>query len=162
RIYGSYYTVLYQEASARSNFNSLQSSLRLRSFHGVDSAVNYTWSHSIDDASDGEDFTPNQAQPNNSFNNHADPGNSSFDIRHRFTWTFSYEFPKANGRYKMITDGWGFNGVVTLQTGQPFHLNYNFEGDYDGSGNGFGRPDVVGPARYNQNDPFNFLDLSAF
>jgi outer membrane receptor protein involved in Fe transport len=162
RQYSQYYTVLYQEASASSVYNSLQNSLRLQNWHGIQSTVNYTWSHSIDDASDGEDFTPNQAQPNNSFNNAADRGNSSFDIRHRFTWNFIYEFPKMGGHYKMLTDGWGINGVTTLQTGQPFQLNYNFEGDYDGSGNGFGRPDVVGPVRYNQSDPFNFLDLSSF
>ncbi len=42
----------------------------------------------------------------------------------------------------------GFNGVVNLQDGQPFQLNYNFEGDYSGSGEGFDRPDVVGPIRY--------------
>jgi len=35
-----------------------------------------------------------------------------------------------------------------LQDGQPFQLNYNFEGDYSGSGEGFDRPDVVGPIRY--------------
>lgn len=162
RSYTSLFYILYQEASASSGYNSAQTSLRLHNWHGVESALNYTWSHSIDDASDGEDFTPNQAQPNNSFNARLERGNSSFDIRHRFTWNFIYELPKMDGRYKMITDGWGVNGVITLQTGQPFHLNYNFEGDYDGSGNGFGRPDVVGAVHYNQSDPFNFLNLSAF
>ena len=162
RIYSNYYTVLYQEASADSNYNSMQTSLRLHGFHGLQSTLNYSWSHSLDNASDGEDFTPNQAQPNNSFNEQPEWGNSSFDIRHRFTGNFIYEFPKTNGRHKMLTDGWGINGVATLQTGQPFQLNYNFEGDYDGSGNGFGRPDVVGPAIYNQSNPFQFLNLSSF
>jgi len=41
-------------------------------------------------------------------------------------------------------------------------LNYNFEGDYDGSGEFFGRPDVVGAIKYNQSDPNNFLDLTSF
>ena len=41
------------------------------------------------------------------------------------------------------------NSTVTLQSGQPFQLNYNFEDDYSGSGNGFDRPDVVGPIVYN-------------
>jgi hypothetical protein len=47
-----------------------------------------------------------------------------------------------------VKNGWGFNGGVNLQDGQPFQLNYNFEGDYSGSGEGFDRPDVVGPIRY--------------
>ena len=47
-------------------------------------------------------------------------------------------------------------------SGHPFHVNYNFLDDYDGSGEFFGRPDVIGPVRYNRSDPFRFLDLSAF
>jgi hypothetical protein len=51
---------------------------------------------------------------------------------------------------------------VTIQAWQPFHLNYNFEDDYDGSGEFFGRPDVVAPIKYNRSDPRNFLDLTSF
>jgi len=50
--------------------------------------------------------------------------------------------------------------VVSLQDGQPYQLNYNFEGDYSGSGEGFDRPDVVGPIRYGSG-PFG-VDLSSF
>ncbi len=162
RAFSSLFYMLYQEAAASSGYNSLQGSLHVNDWHGLQSSLSYVWSHSIDNASDGEDFTPNQAQANNSVNLRAERGNSSFDLRHRFTWNFVYEFPNSKGHYKMITDGWGLNGVVSLQTGQPFHLNYNFEGDYDGSANGFGRPDVVGSIHYNKSDPFNYLDLSAF
>jgi len=51
---------------------------------------------------------------------------------------------------------------VTLQSGQPFTLNYNAEDDYSGGGDGYDRPDVVGPVVYNYHDPLNFVDLSAF
>ena len=60
-----------------------------------------------------------------------------------------------------LKNGWGVEGVLNLQDGQPFHLNYLFEGDYSGAGEGFDRPDVVGPVHYGSL-PFNFLDLSAF
>ena len=50
----------------------------------------------------------------------------------------------------------------TLQSGQPFNLNYNFEDDYSGGGDGFDRPDVVGPIVYNKRNPANFLQLSSF
>ncbi len=152
----------YQESSANSNYHALQTSLRVQNWHGFGSMVNYVWSHSIDDSSDGEDFVPNQAQPNNSTRPGTERGNSSFDIRHRFTWNLMYELPKWKGSWSKLTDGWGINTVTTLQSGQPFHMNFNFEGDYDGSGEGFGRPDVVGPIRYHPGDPANFLDLSSF
>jgi hypothetical protein len=54
------------------------------------------------------------------------------------------------------------NGIVTVQSGQPFHINYNFQDDYNGSGEFFGRPDLVGKVTYNQNDPNNFMNLDAF
>ena len=120
------------------------------------------WSHSIDTASDLEDFTPNQAQPQNSTNPAGDRGNSSFDIRRRFTINFNYEFPKMGGSLARLKNGWGFDGVVNLQDGQPWQLNYEFEGDYSGAGEGFDRPDVVGPLHYSSGNPSQFLDLSSF
>ena len=159
---GIYYN--YEEASANSIYNSLQASWRIDNWHGVTSTLNYTWSHSLDDASDGEDYVPNAAQPDNSqapikFNR----GNSNFDVRQRLAWNFIYEFANSpDSRFKMLRNGWGVNGIVTVQTGQPFHLNYNFEDDYNGTGEFFARPDVVGTIHYNQSDPTQFLDLSAF
>ena len=160
-FFSPFFYINYEESSANSNYNALQTSLRVNGWHGLTSSVNYTWSHSIDDASDGEDFVPNASQPNDSsapikFNR----GNSNFDVRNRFTWNFIYEFPNPAGM-KKLTNGWGLNGIVTVQAGQPFHLNYNFEDDYDGSGGFFGRPDVVGPIHYST-DPRNFLDLTSF
>ena len=87
-------------------------------------------------------------------------GNSNFDIRRRFTWNFGYEFPKRGGSWSKLKNGWGVDGVLNLQDGQPYQLNYNFEGDYSGSGEGFDRPDVVGPIRYGSG-AFG-VDLSAF
>jgi hypothetical protein len=121
-------------------------------------------SHSIDDSSDGEDFVPNAAQPNNSQIAKLEKGNSNFDIRRRLVWNFTYEFPSPKGSWSKLIGGWGYNGVLTLQDGQPFHLNYNFEpnDNYDGSGELFGRPDVVGPVVIHSHDPNNFLNLTSF
>jgi hypothetical protein len=47
-------------------------------------------------------------------------------------------------------------------SGHPFHVNYNFVDDFDGSGEFFGRPDVVSPISTNNSNPFEFLDLSSF
>jgi hypothetical protein len=52
----------YEESSGNSIYNSLQSSLRIDNWHGLTSTFNYTWSLSIDDSSDGEDYVPNAAQ----------------------------------------------------------------------------------------------------
>ena len=159
--YGAFY-VLQEQSSARSNYNSLQTSLKVNGWHGITSMVNYVWSHSLDTASDGEDFEPNAAQPNDSNRPNLEYGNSNFDIRNRFTWVFAYEVPHMQGDWQKLKNGWGFNSTVTLQDGQPFNLNYNFEGDFSGSGEGDDRPDVIARPHYQFNNPSNFLDLSAF
>jgi Carboxypeptidase regulatory-like domain/TonB-dependent Receptor Plug Domain len=161
RPFGNYFYINQEESSASSTYHALQTSLRVSNLRGLNSAVNFVWSHSIDNASDSEDFIPNAAQPNNSLAPNLERGNSNFDIRRRFSWNFGYELPKMGGSMAKLKNGWGLDGVVNLQDGQPFQLNYNFEGDYSGSGEGFDRPDVVGPIRYGK-APFNFLDLTSF
>jgi len=156
-------TYIFQENSTgKSNYNSLQASLRVNSWHGINSVANYVWSRSLDNSSDGEDFVVNAAQPQDSNNPNAEYGRSNFDIPQRFTWIFSYELPAIGGGLQKLKNGWGLDSTVSVQSGQPFTLNYNFEDDYSGGGDGFDRPDVVGPIVYNYHDPSNFLDLSSF
>src|SRR6266849_6373166 len=159
--YGAFY-ILQQNSTGKSNYNALQASFRITGWHGVTSIVNYVYSKSLDNSSDGEDFEPNAAQPNDSTNPQHEYGPSNFNIPHRFTWNFAYEFPKMGGGWQKLKNGWGINSILSLQSGQPFQLNYNFEDDYSGSGSGFDRPDVVGPIRYNPRDPSNYLDLTSF
>ena len=151
-----------ERSSANSSYHSLQASLRTSGWHGVTSQANFVWSHAIDDASDSEDFEPNEAQPTNSTNPAGDKGNSSYDIRRRFTWNFVYQFPKAGGSMQKLKNGWGLDGILNLQDGQPWHLNYEFEGDYSGSGEGFDRPDQIATPQYNPSNPAQYINLSAF
>jgi Carboxypeptidase regulatory-like domain/TonB dependent receptor-like, beta-barrel len=159
--YGAFY-ILQENSTGNSNYNALQTSLRINSWHGVTSVVNFVWSRSMDNSSDGEDFEPNAAQPNDSNNPQLEYGPSNFNIPRRLTWNFSYELPRRGGDWQRLKNGWGINSIVNLQDGQPFQLNYNFEDDYSGGGNGFDRPDVVGPIKYDAKNPLNYLDLSSF
>jgi hypothetical protein len=158
--YPALFYVNREESTAGSIYHALQTSLRVNNLHGLTSGVNFAWSHSIDNASDSEDFIPNAAQPNNSFFPNLERGNSNFDIRRRFSWNFAYEIPRFDGSWSKLKNGWGVDGVLNLQDGQPYQLNYNFEGDYSGSGEGFDRPDVVGPIRYGGRA--QGVDLSSF
>ena len=131
------------QSSASSTYNALQVQLKIRNMHGFNSSLNYTWSHSIDNASDGQDYVPNATQPDNSFNPNAERANSNFDTRHRFTLTYSYDIPSPH-TMKWLLGGWAVDGVISLATGQPFNVNYLFENDFNGNGEFFGRPDLVG------------------
>jgi hypothetical protein len=159
----SFYYLNYLESSANSNYNSLQTSFRINDWHGLTTTFNYTWSHSIDDASDSWEYVPNASTPNETYGVNPNKGNSNFDVRNRVTWNFIYQIPDAkDSRLPLLRNGWGVNGIVTVQSGQPFQLNYNFEDDFDGSGSYYGVPDIIGPVHYNQNDPANYMNLDAF
>jgi hypothetical protein len=157
--YATFY-LMREQSTAKSNYNALQTSLRVNQWRGVTSIVNYTWSHSQDTASDLEDFEPNASQPYDSTRPNLEYGNSNFDVRNRFTWIFGYQLP--NMGLSRLKNGWGFTSALTLQSGQPFQMNYNFEDDFSGAGEGIDRPDVVGPIVYHKNDPRNFIDLTSF
>jgi hypothetical protein len=159
--YGSTY-LLQENSTGKSNYNALQLSLRVMGWHGITSIANYAWSRSMDNSSDGEDFEPNAAQPNDSNNPQREYGPSNFNIPQRFSWNFAYEFPKMGGSWQRAKNGWGINSVLTLQDGQPFQLNYFYESDFSGGGDGFDRPDVVGPAQYDAKNPANYLQLTSF
>jgi hypothetical protein len=154
--------IFQENSTGKSNYNSLQSSLRVTNYRGFSSVVNYVWSKSLDNSSDGEDFVVNAAQPQDSTNPQREYGPSNFNIPNRFTWYLSYDLPHRSGSMQRLKNGWGVDSTVTLQSGQPFTLNYNCEDDYSGGGDCYDRPDVVGPIVYHKNDPRNFLDLSSF
>lgn len=149
------------ESTARSRYNGLQASLRLRDWHGLTSTVNYTLSKSMDNASDGQDYVPNASQPDDSRNPDAEWAPSNFDARHRFTWYFTWDLTRGDAG-SWLASGWSLNGVVTMSTGQPININYLFEDDYNGSGEYFGRPDLVGDPFEGTGGPDRFLNLAAF
>jgi hypothetical protein len=149
------------EGSAVSHYHSLQTSLTQQNFHGWTNQVTYTWSHSIDTASDSQDYVPNAAESQDGTNTKAEKGPSNFDLRNRFVWSSNYDLPKWESWGRM-GEGWMLSGVLTIASGHPFSMNYNGTDDYSGSGSFVDRPDVVGPLKYNQSDPTQFLDLSAF
>jgi hypothetical protein len=102
-----------------SNYNALQTTLRTRNYHGLSGFTGYTWSKSLDDASDGIDFNfSTVAFPQDSNNPGADRGASNFDTRHRFTAAFTYEIPDF-GEHKRLTGGWSLNTIFTAQSGRP-------------------------------------------
>lgn len=157
---GTFFYVNQLETTAVSNYHALQASLSLREMRGFSTTINYTWSHSIDNASDGQDYVANATQPDNSFRTDQERASSNFDVRHRFVWTFSYEVPNFWKSVPIVGDGWQLNGIVTLRSGSPFHVNL-FD-DYNGTGEFFPRPDLVGDPYAGTSGPDNFLNLSAF
>ncbi len=154
-----------------STYHAFQATLRSRNWHGVSGFAGYTFSKSLDDASDGIDFNfATVALPQDSNNLKAEHGPSNFDTRHRFTAAFSYQLPRFDGP-KRLVEGWELNTIVTAQSGRPVPVvNSN-----DTSGTGFPTPSnfhqrpnlVPGQAVINSNwetgpDTVGYLNGNAF
>jgi hypothetical protein len=154
-----------------STYHALQATLRTRDWHGLSGFTGYTWSKSLDDASDGIDFNfATVALPQDSNNLRAEHGPSDFDTRHRFTAAFTYSLPNFRGP-RRLTQGWQINTIVTAQSGRPVPI-VNSD---DTSGTSFPtpsnfhqRPDVVpGINPINSNwesapDTIGYLNANAF
>ena len=92
-------------------YNGLQVTLTQRAYKGLNFIAGYTWSHAIDTASSNR-----AAQPQNSYDNSADRGNSDLDLRHRFTFAMTYNLPGKKG-FAQLLEGWQINNIVTIQSG---------------------------------------------
>jgi hypothetical protein len=117
---------------ANSSYNALQFSLH-RHVGRLSADLAYTWSHSLDDASD-------YASGNflNSYNYRLNYASSDFDQRHLFNLGVVYDLPVFTGSGLMhkILGGWQLSGLFTAQTGTPFSVT---DGNYGpGVGNGLG------------------------
>jgi hypothetical protein len=126
--------------SSASHYNALDAIARFQNAHHFSGLVSYVWSKSIDDASDGIDFVPGAAFPQDPSNLAAERGPSTFDTRQRFTAAMNYAVP-AFGRNKRLGSGWQLNTIVSVQTGRPIPI----ENSTDTSGRFYfnQRPDVV-------------------
>src|SRR5581483_10895925 len=105
-----------------STYHALQGTLRVQGSHGLSGFAGYTWSKSLDDASDGIDFNfATVALPQDSNNLKAEHGPSNFDTRQRFTAAFTYQLPRLLGP-KRLAEGWQVNSIFTAQSGRPIPI----------------------------------------
>ncbi|HKR61562.1 MAG TPA: hypothetical protein VJS64_17880, partial [Pyrinomonadaceae bacterium] len=78
----------------------------------------------------------------------------------RFVLSFGYEIPNFAKDHPRLGAGWQINGILTLKSGSPFHVNL-FD-DYNGTGEFFPRPDLVGDPYAGTSGHERFLNLGAF
>ena len=114
-------TIVQMNSLASSNYNSLQALVRIRSWHGLNSQIAYTWAHALDNMSEYRGVVPLD-----SYNLKAEYGNGDFDTRHNFTASFAYDIPGSSHGPKLLTHGWQVNSLWSFHTGQPFNISGGF------------------------------------
>jgi hypothetical protein len=118
-----------------SNYNSLQSTLKLSSWHGLTSQFSYTWGHGMDLMTQYRN-----AVPQDSTNFKGEYGNMDYDTRNNFNAYMNYTVPKLRGP-NWLSNGWQLNSLLSFHSGQPFTV-YTGD-DTSGTGEGADRPDQV-------------------
>ncbi len=120
--------VINQIASAgTSNYNSLQVTLKTRTWHGLNWQFNYTWAHSLDEITAYVGAIP---QDSTNFMN--DYANSDFDIRHNFSGYTVYDIPGSSWGPQWLTHGWADD----QQDAVPHRPAIHVFASYDTSGTG--------------------------
>jgi outer membrane receptor protein involved in Fe transport len=161
--YPQYAAVDVFSDSANSTYTGLQTTVRLQQFHGFSGFSTYTFSKSLDGASDGINFNfANAAFPQDSTNLPAEKGPSTFDTRHRWTTLMNYAVPELHHLPHVLGAGWQLNSIVTVQSGRPI----NIVTDEGGVNSNFvERPDIlpgVNPILAHWTPTTGYLNPNAF
>jgi len=121
-----------------STYHAGQFTARLQNWHRLSGFSTYTFSKSLDGASDGIDFNfAGAAFPQDSTNLRVEKGPSTFDTRHRWTTAINYQVQSLSYLPHLLAEGWQLNSIITVQSGRPIPV-------LTGGGiNGHQRPDVV-------------------
>jgi hypothetical protein len=111
----NYGPVTAQETIGNSNFNALEATFRLNLGKNATLLAGYTFSKSIDDASNlGEQINPNNQRSTRVI--------SSWDMPHNFVATYTYTLPFQHFGRKRLTEGWTLSGTTRFATGFPVTL----------------------------------------
>jgi hypothetical protein len=130
RLFPAFSLVRPTFSEARSWYDSLQASLRMRPVHGMSFLASYTYGHAIDHVSGlniGGEQRPalpvaigDEAAIQASLAQ--ERGDALFDVRHRFVLSFGAELPtpsQLGSIVKHVAGGWQLNGIIQAQTGFP-------------------------------------------
>jgi Carboxypeptidase regulatory-like domain len=154
-------------------FNSLTVKATRHFARGLSFEGSYTWSHSIDDASDAGTTNAEYNLPQNIYLNNlaVEKADSSFDHRHRVTANVIYDLPfasKSNGWLHRTAGGWRASGNFTVQSGAPFTINLGTATGMDVAnvgtvnGNNIERPNVTGDPNNGPKTTAQWFNKSAF
>ena len=131
RIFPAFALVRPTFSVAKSWYDSLQASLRMRQTRGTSFLLSYTLGRAQDHVSGlniggeqrpvlpvviGDDASISRALE-------FEKGDALFDARHRFVASFAVELPtpkKMGAVLEHVAGGWQLNGIVQAQTGFPF------------------------------------------
>jgi hypothetical protein len=130
-----------------SSYNGVTATLARKFTYGFQGSLNYTWSHALDENSNGT-FNGYSAQTaGDSLLYQIDPlnlrrlnyGNADYDFRRLMSVTYIWELPfKRSGFMNHVVGGWSISGALFKRSGSPYsvidsHLTSAISNDGGGS-----------------------------
>lgn len=126
------------------DYDAVSLIFRKRMSHGLQADVHYTWSKTMDMATNSN----GGGQTMNNYDIWADYGRANWDVPHRLVASYIYDLPffknSTHPVLKYAVAGWEISGVTTAQSGST--VNVTLSGDPANIGiSGLQRPNLVGP-----------------
>jgi len=167
RPYPTYSQISWRGNIGNSSYNALALSLRRTFARGLLISANYTWSHSIDDGSNGSGDGDSLAAQNVSCwpegaAQCGEKASSAFDARNVFNANFIYELPFGAGKpylsqnafARAVLSYWQISSIFIARSGFPVNLTTGATGPDGNSSNQ--RPNLVpGQPLYQDGGTFN-------
>jgi hypothetical protein len=123
-------SINFRGSDGRSNYNALILSLDSTNLRnkGLRLTARYTYSQAKDNLSDVFSSPDNQFNLGylDPFNPDLDYGFADFDVRHRFTSSFTWDVPhvsSAKGFVNQVVNGWELTGIFSMRSGTPFTVH---------------------------------------
>ncbi|MFQ5931048.1 MAG: TonB-dependent receptor domain-containing protein [Nitrospiraceae bacterium] len=157
------------EVMGRSHYNSLQVSLEKRYSGGLQFLTSYTWGHAIE-------VVPQQTSGflprlQNNLDLSDESARSANDVRHRFTYAFTWDLPfganrkwASQGIGASLLGGWQLTGVTIMRTGLPFTVGLGFDNANVGNAPHNARPNRIasGELPSSERSVDRWFDMTAF
>lgn len=135
-------SIVITTSDAMMNYNALQMTLRQRAWHGLSGTLNYAYARAMTNAV-GFYGSTGIANANNYnqdyYNNHAEYGPTSQDVRHNVNGVMSYELPFGRGRLlggnmnrvlDEVVGGWKVGFTAVAYSGFPVTINNSVNNAY--------------------------------
>ncbi|MBI2677862.1 MAG: TonB-dependent receptor [Candidatus Koribacter versatilis] len=154
--------VIQLNNDGHSNYNSLQASYQLRSWHRLSGQVNFVWSRTFDTGSANRGSSASGVSPcQNPYNVDCNYAPADFDVPINFNFSLVYDVPTVRGLPRLIGEGWQLNTIFVSTTGRPFTPFVGF--DESGQGLSYNRAQYLGgPLNYNYSNVGQFFDTTQF
>jgi len=173
-------TIAMTSSRSRSEYNSLQASVRQRAWHGAEFLASYTFAKGYTNNRGfygqfgGRDSAGSAATEGaywqNTYNPDAEWGPAFHDVRHNFVFSATYDLPFGKGRKwgsdwsgvtHALLGGWRVGGIFQARSGVPVTVIDGRARSLQGE-RGLERPNCVGNPTPSDQSIDHWLDIGAF